>query len=197
MDPPKVRVDRLIEHVQVLRSLWDDGPTTFVGNHYRIEDLDGSPQPFTPGGPPILIAGGGRRMLRFAAQHADIIGVNVSLPSAPDETSARDGLPASIDRKFHQIRVDAGARFADVEFNAWLSVCRVTDDVASVSERLSSRFGAPADEVLASPFILAGTASEMIDRLEQRRERWGYSYFVVQQPSIDDFAPVVARLTGR
>ena len=38
----------------------------------------------------------------------------------------------------------------------------------------------------------------MIDRLEQRRSRWGYSYFtVVQQQSIDDFAPVVARLTGR
>ena len=37
----------------------------------------------------------------------------------------------------------------------------------------------------------------MIDRLEQRRSRWGYSYFVVQQQSIDDFAPVVAGLTGR
>jgi probable F420-dependent oxidoreductase len=196
MDPPSVRVDRLIEHAAVLRSLWSTSPTTFEGVHYRIDDLDGTPKPFTAGGPPLLIAGGGRRMLRFAAQHADIVGVNVLLPSAPDQASARDGLPASIDDKFERIRTDAGERFGNLEFNAWLSVCRVTNDAVSLGERLSERFGASADEVLASPLILAGTIEEMIHRLEQRRARWGYSYFVVQQPVIHDFAPIVERLTG-
>ena len=196
-DPPRVRVDRLIEHATVLRSLWGASPTNFAGEHYRIDDLDGTPKPFTTGGPPLLIAGGGKRMLRFAAQHADIIGVNVALPAAPDQASARDALPASIDAKFEQIRVDAGARFDDLEFNAWLSVCEVTDDVGAVGQRLSGRFGASPEDVLASPLILVGRIEEMIDRLEQRRSRWGYSYFVVQQQSIDDFAPVVARLTGR
>jgi probable F420-dependent oxidoreductase len=196
MDPPGVRVDRLIEHTLVLKALWSDRPTTFEGTHYRIDDLDGTPKPFTPGGPPLLIAGGGRRMLRFAAQHADIIGVNVALPSAPDEASARDGLPASIDDKFARIRVDAGDRFDDLEFNAWLSVCRVTNDASSLGDRLSTRFGAPPRDVLDSPLILAGTVDQMVERLEQRRARWGYSYITVQQPSIDDFAPVVTRLTG-
>ncbi len=196
MDPAGTRVDRLIEHAAVLKALWSEKPTSFQGVHYRIEDLDGTPKPFSPGGPPLLIAGGGTRMLRFAAQHADIIGVNVSLPSAPSQESARDGLPNSIDGKFEQIRVDAGDRFDDLEFNAWLSVCRATDDVSALGERLSARFGAPADQVLASPFILAGTEAEMIGRLEERRERWGYSYFVVQQASIDDVTPIVARLTG-
>jgi hypothetical protein len=72
----------------------------------------------------------------------------------------------------------------------------VTNEAASLGQRLSARFGAPSDEVLASPLILAGTIEEMVDRLEQRRARWGYSYFVVQQPVIDDFAPIVERLTG-
>lgn len=196
MDPPSVRVDRLIEHVTVLRALWSDRPTTFEGAHYRIDGLDGSPKPYTAGGPPLLIAGGGTRMLRFAAQHADIIGVNVALPSAPDAASARDGLPAAVDRKFEQIRADAGKRLKDLEFNAWLSVCQVTDDASALGERLSRRFGSPAHEVLASPFVLVGTTSEMIDLLETRRQRWGYSYVVVQQPSVDDFAPIVAKLTG-
>ena len=197
MDQPGVRVDRLIEHATVLRSLWSAAPTNFAGEHYRIEHLDGTPKPFTTGGPPLLIAGGGKRMLRFAAQHADIIGVNVALPTVPDEASARDGLPASIDAKFEQIRIEAGERFADLEFNAWLSVCQVTDDAGAVGQRLSARFGAPPEDVLASPLILVGTIEEMVDRLEQRRARWEYSYFVVQQQCIDDFAPVVATLTGR
>ena len=197
MDPPGTRVDRLIEHTAVLRALWSHPPTSFDGVHYRIDDLDGTPKPYTPGGPPLLVAGGGPRMLRFAAQHADIIGVNIALPSTPNEASARDGLPDSIDGKFHQIRDDAGSRFDDLEFNAWLSVCRRTDDVSALGERLSARFGAPADQVLASPLILAGTEGEMIERLEDRRERWGYSYFVVRQSRIDDIAPIVAHLTGR
>jgi probable F420-dependent oxidoreductase len=197
MDPPGTRVDRLIEHATVLKSLWGEQPTTFEGVHYRIHDLDGTPKPFTPGGPPLLVAGGGRRMLGFAAQHADIVGVNVALPSAPDEATARDGLPASIDRKFEQIRQDAGDRFDDIEFTAWISICRVTDDGTAIAARLSARLGAPADLVLASPFILVGTKEEIIDRLQARRERWGYSYFVVKQSSIDEFAPIVAELTGR
>ncbi|MEP7113030.1 MAG: TIGR03621 family F420-dependent LLM class oxidoreductase [Ilumatobacteraceae bacterium] len=196
MDPPGVRVDRLIEHATVLRLLWGESPTTFHGAHYRIDDLDGTPKPLSPGGPPLLIAGGGKRMLRFAAQHADIIGVNVALPSPPDDASARDGLPRSIDDKFERIRDHAGERFDDLEFNAWLSVCRVTNDAAAFGQRLSKRFGASAEDVLASPLILAGTIAEMIERLEQRRDRWGYSYFVVQQPAVDDFAPVVEKLSG-
>ena len=194
MDPPKVRVDRLIEHTRVLKALWSDQPTTFDGVHYRIENLDGTPKPLTPGGPPLLVAGGGRRMLRFAAQHADIVGVNVHLPAAPDADSARDALPDSIDEKFEWIRAAAGERFDDLEFSAWLSVGRVTNDAPSLGERLSAQFGAPAAVVLESPLILAGTIDEIIDRLERRRARWNYSYLVVPQPATHDFAPVVEML---
>ncbi len=196
MDPPKVRVDRLIEHAQVLKALWSERPTTFDGIHYRIDDLDGTPKPFTPNGPPLLVAGGGRRMLRFASQFADIIGVNVHLPSAPDEASARDALPASFDEKVDWIRGDSGERFDDLEFSAWLSVGRVTNDTSSLGRRLSAAFGAPVEEALESPLVLAGTVDEIVDHLERRRMRWNFSYIVVPQPATDDFAPIVAKLTG-
>src|SRR3979409_2197472 len=55
MDPPRVRVDRMIEHTLVLKGLFADEPLTFAGEHYRI-DLDGRPKPYRPGGPPIIIA---------------------------------------------------------------------------------------------------------------------------------------------
>jgi probable F420-dependent oxidoreductase len=197
MDSPGTRVDRMMEHVTVLRGLFADGPFDFAGQHYRITALDGSPKPYRPGGPPILVAGGGRRLLTFAAAHADIVGVNGSLPtSALRSGSAPDAVPASIDRKLAWVREAAGARFSELEIHAWLRFAQVTGDSRSAAAQLTGRFGAEADQVLASPIVLLGSPAEIIERLHERRERWGYSYFTLQQPAALQFAPVLARLAG-
>lgn len=201
MDRPGVRVDRLIEHVAVLRGLFGNGSFTFEGEHYRIHDLDGTPKPVTPGGPPIIVAGGGRRLLTFAAKAADIIGVNPSTAAGRGTVAtAQDALPASIDTKFGWIREAAGDRFDSLEFTAWLSTAAVMDTRsgagATLLERLSTNFGTAADDVLGSPIVLVGSEGEIADRLHQRRDRWGYSYTVVQARAAMDFAPIVQRLTG-
>jgi hypothetical protein len=51
-------------------------------------------------------------------------------------------------------------------------------------------------EVLASPIVLVGTVGEIVERLHERRERWGYSYFTVQQPVAREFAAVLHRLAA-
>jgi probable F420-dependent oxidoreductase len=198
-EAPGVRVDRLIEHAQVLRMLFGDGPVDFEGEHYRISDLDGTPKPHRPGGPPILLAGGGRRLLTFAAQNADIIGVNPSLPSKPSAATARDALPDRIDAKFELIRDAAADRFDSLEFSAWISVAALGEDasVADVREAVAGRFGAPAGEALRSPVVLIGDEDAVVEELRRRRDRWGYSYIVLQFEQADAFAPVVAHLTGR
>lgn len=53
------------------------------------------------------------------------------------------------------------------------------------------------DEILQSPYILIGTVEQMVEDLLVRRERWGFSYYVIFERDIDTFAPVVARLAGR
>lgn len=196
MDPPGVRVSRLIEHVTVLRGLFADGPFDFTGEHYQITALDGSPRPYRPGGPPILVAGGGRRLLTFAAAHADIVGVNASIPTSAGRASAPDALPASIDQKLSWVREAAGARFDEIEIHAWLRFARTTVDAPSVAAEIASTFGASPDEVLASPIVLIGSPGEIVDRLHERRDRWGYSYYTLQQPVAREFAPVIARLAG-
>ncbi|MBP9051546.1 MAG: TIGR03621 family F420-dependent LLM class oxidoreductase [Ilumatobacteraceae bacterium] len=197
MDPPGVRVDRLIEHTRVLRQLFANGPVTFAGRHYRINDLEGTPKPATTGGPPIIIAGGGPRLLRFAAAEADIIGVNPSTRAGRDSpATARDALPDSIDAKFQLLRDAAGERFHSLEFNAWLSLVTFTDTPREVAGRLSPRFEATVDEVLDTPLMLIGTPDGMAEQLQRRRERWGYSYIVVPGPMARAFAGVAARLAG-
>ena len=136
-------------------------------------------------------------MLTFAAQHADIVGVNPSLPtSAQSERSAHDALPARIDTKFEWIREAAAARLADLEFHAWLRHAHVTDDLRTTVEPLSTAFGASRDDVLASPIVLIGSVAEIVERLQERRERWGYSYYTLQQPVAREFAAGLARLAS-
>jgi probable F420-dependent oxidoreductase len=197
MDPPKVRVDRMIEHTQVCKALFRGEPVTFAGEHYTITDLDGTPKPYREGGPPILIGGGARRVLRFAGANADIVGVNASIHSGEiDTAAARDALPDRIDEKVQWVREGAGDRFEELELNAWLAVAEVTDDSAGMGEVLGNLFGADPNDVLASPLTLVGSEHEIAERLHERRERWGYSYVVVPGDKARAFAPVVAALTG-
>ena len=197
MDPPSVRVARMIEHVSVLKGLFAPGPFSFTGEHYTITDLEGTPKPYRAGGPPFVIAGGAPRVLRFAGATADIVGVNASIHSGEiDAEAAQDAVPERIDQKVGWVREGAGNRFDDLELNAWLAVAEVTDASAELAEVLAAGFGTDAGALLGSPLTLVGSAAEIAERLEERRDRWGYSYTVIPGDKAHDFAPIVAELTG-
>jgi probable F420-dependent oxidoreductase len=200
MDPPKVRVDRLQEGVAIVKGLWGAEPVTFDGEHYRITDLVGLPRPHTEGGPPLIIAGGSPRMLRFAGAQADIVGVNPSIHSGEiDADAARDGMADRMDRKVEWVKEGAGARWEDLEINAWVPIVAITDDATSVAEMIAPGFGLDpqdATAALESPMTMVGTQGEIVELLQSRRERWGFSYHVVQNESALDLAPIVAELTG-
>ena len=197
MDPAPVRVDRMIEHATVLRRLFASDEVNFDGEHYHIHQLDGTPKPFRPNGPPIIIAGGGKRILRFAAAFADIIGVNPSLKDGrPRSAAAQDSVATRIDEKFSWVRAASGDRFGDIEFNAWISVAEITNDAQAIVGPMSDRFGGGIDDVLASPIVLVGSPGEIAERLHERRERWGYSYIVLPGPKAREFAALVQSLTG-
>jgi probable F420-dependent oxidoreductase len=195
MDRAGVRVDRLIEYVTVLRGLFSPGPFDFDGDHYQVKALTGTPAPARPGGPPIVVAGGGKRLLRFAAEHADVIGVNPSLPdSRKREKYVSDGFADRIDEKFELIRAAAGPRFDSITFHAWVKKARLTEDARPILETTSRSLGISVEDVSSMPFYLIGSVDEVVERLHERRERWGYSYYTVLQEVAHEFAPVLARL---
>ncbi|MGH2938610.1 MAG: TIGR03621 family F420-dependent LLM class oxidoreductase [Solirubrobacterales bacterium] len=200
MDPPGVRVSRLMEYVAILRGLFAEGPFSFEGEQFTITELDGTPKPFRPGGPPIYIGAGGKRMLTFAARNADIIGVNRLLPisdgTAPPR-SMENAVTEEIDKKFAWIREAAGPRFEDLTFQSLVRVAQITDDPGGVAEELSGPLRISPEEVLESPFFLLGSVEEIAERLFERRERWGYSYYTVSRDQAVDFAPIVEHLSGR
>jgi probable F420-dependent oxidoreductase len=196
MDRPGVRVSRLMEHAAVLKGLWSAGPFSFEGEHYRITEMDGSPAPHRPGGPPILVGGGAPRLLRWAGATADIVGVNASIHSGEiDEAAAQDALAGRIDEKVGWLEEGAGDRFDDLELNAWLAAAELTDDPA-VAEAVAALFGTDVAQLRQSPLALVGSPEDVAEMLQERRERWGYSYHVIPGDKARDFAPTVARLTG-
>jgi probable F420-dependent oxidoreductase len=198
MDSPKVRVDRMIEHATILKGLFADGTFSFAGDHYTINELDGTPAPHRPGGPPILIAGGAQRVLRFAGAIADIVGVNASIHSGEvDTAAAQDSLATKFDEKVGWVRAGGGDRFDDIELNAWIAIASLTDDGAATAEALAPIYETDAASVRSSPLTLIGSVGEITDMLHERRERWGYSYIVLPGAQAHEFASVVAALTGR
>ena len=198
LDRPGVRVDRLAEALTVLRGLWAPGPFSFSGAHYRITALEGRPAPATPTGPPIVIGGGGRRVLQLAARQADVVALNVNLRAGViDERAFPDGTPDSTDRKIGWIREAAGGRFDDLELQVRVHLAMVTDDRDTVIEDLAPAFGLTPEEASTTPHALIGTVDQLCDQLVERRERWGISYLGMSADQLDAFAPVVARLAGQ
>lgn len=192
-----LRIDRLTEALAVLRGLWSAEPFSFDGTHYQIRELAGRPAPVTTGGPPIVIGGGGERVLRLAAREADVVALNVNLRAGViDERAFPDGTPAATDRKLGWIRDAAGDRSDQLELQARVHLAMVTDDRAAVIQELSPAFGLTPAEAAATPHALIGTVEEICDQLVERRERWGISYLGLSGDQLDAFAPVVARLAG-
>jgi probable F420-dependent oxidoreductase len=197
-DPPGVRVDRFIEGVRVIQGCMADGPFSFSGKHYTITDYNGLPKPVQGPCPPILIGGGGKRVLTFAAQNADIVGINPNLKSGAIDGETIGHMSAeSVDEKVGIVADAAGERLDHIEMNIRAFIVNVTEDRDAAVDALAGFFNAPREMVDSTPFGAIGPPSAIVEQLLAQRERWGFSYIIVGGDDVDSFAPVVAQLRGK
>jgi probable F420-dependent oxidoreductase len=196
-DSPKVRIDRFIEGVAVIRGAMAEGAFSFSGDHYTITNYNGQPKPIQAR-PPLLIGGGGKRVLTYAAREADIIGINGTLTAGVVGPEALSTMTAeSVDEKVAIVAAAGAHRINDIEMNIRTFFVKVTNDRAATVDGISSMFGVSKDMIDASPFALIGSVEECIEQLLERRERWGFSYTIVGAENIDECAPIVAALRGK
>jgi probable F420-dependent oxidoreductase len=164
---PGERVERLAESVALIRHLLAGGE-------------DGFPATASP--VPVLIAASGPRLLRYAAQHADIIAFGW-----PPATTAEQAQPV-IDRvreaaagRLDHLELAAGLIAVDDEEHPWLR--RMGLDAASLA-------------AAGAVTVATGTPRHIADTLLRRRDELGLSYITVPAQSVDPFAPVVELLAG-
>ena len=95
------------------------------------------------------------------------------------------------------MREAAGARFETLELSMNAYLARVTEERGAAERLLSERFDLPPAEAVHVPYGWVGPIEAIAERLQGFRERWGVSYWVVQEEQAEALAPLVARLAGR
>jgi probable F420-dependent oxidoreductase len=195
-DANAVRVDRFEEALVVVKQCLTGEKFSYSGDHYRITDYASYPTPVQQ--PlPLLIGGGGRRVLSIAAREANIVGINPNLRAGVIGRDATlDSLKGQTDLKVQWVREAAGPRIDDIEIQMRFFITSVRPDRMTLAEQLAPVFGVPPEEALESGAACVGTVEEIIEQLQRRREEWGASYIVVGDDNVDEFAPIVAKLAG-
>jgi len=197
LDPAGTRIERMSEGLQIIKAFFAGGSVAFKGKHYAVEGVDAVPRPAQKPHPPIILGGGGRRMLRLAAQEADIVSVNYKLTEGRvNRALIRTGMAEATDEKLGWVREAAGDRFFEIELMATVFVANVTEDRDSVAAAMAAGFGSEPRDVLEMPHFLIGTIDQMIEDIRARRERYGISHIVVPDSAAEELAPIVERLTG-
>jgi probable F420-dependent oxidoreductase len=194
-DAPAVRVARLEESVQLLDRLLREEVVDHRGTYYTVREARLLPRPLQKPRPPFMIGGGGARVLRLAARHADIVSFAPSIDAHGRPRPHSLTLGGLRDR-VARLRRYAGDRGPAIELNVWLFDAGVSDHARSFSRAAATIAKRSANALVRSPFFLYGTRSSLRDLIRQRRDELGISYLAIPGGAMDEFAPIVQELRG-
>lgn len=187
LPPAGPRVGRMIEVVEATMALLAGGSVSRRGRHVQLADATmAEPRPLQDR-IPLLVGGNGPRVLRFAAGHADVVGITgLGRTLADGHRHEVDWREATVRRMVGAV-LSAGATGRTPEIEALVQVVEITDDAARVADRLSEHIpGASAEDLLAAPFAWIGTIDEIAAKLRRCEEDLAISRYVVRAPSLPD-----------
>jgi len=193
-DDGGTRVERMAEALHIVKALFSAAPLTYQGRFYKVIALTGSTKPKQEPHPPVLIGGGGRRLLSLAAIEADIISI---MPRSRRDGSGledADASPEAFTQKVAWIRDAAGSRFAGIELNTLVQAVIVTDRPREAAAPLAKEYAMELDQVFETPLVLIGSVDQIAETLAKRRERFGLSYITVFEKDLENLARVIDRL---
>jgi F420-dependent oxidoreductase-like protein len=156
----RTRMDVLEEQLQVVLGSWADGPFSFRGEHYVIDELDALPKPVQRPRPRVIMGGnGGPRSARMAAAYADEY--NTVSPTLDQIRERRSRVDDACER--------AGRE--PLAFSVMTTVIVGSDDaeVRARLRRVAELLGSPPEQLLAEPpeTWVVGTVEQAAERVAE------------------------------
>lgn len=195
-DPAGRRIDRLAEALGIIKRLLAGETVTHEGPHYRIGRASLFPRPVQKPRPPIMLGGGGPRMLRLAAREADIVSFVPQFNSSGRPILGQATERALVD-KVATVQAASGDRFDQLELNLFIAAAGMVGSGSSLGGSVVAGILAALVAPVGSPYVLHGTRARLREILERRRERLGVSFYAIPQPAMESMAPLVEDLAGR
>lgn len=202
-EPPRFRIERLNEALEIIRGIWNQDQTSFSGKHYNVTGVPRAVK-FSEQPPLILVGGGGPKVLEVAAHHADIIGIT------PTFCGGKFGSHNIYDFSLKRIRekvklakesADAAGRDPEeIEFSSNVFGLNLTDDPRPIREKIAKRWNVGVEDIAACGLFLIGSANEIRGKLERQRMETGISYIAISESNpivLKKFAHSVIRPLSR
>ncbi|GAA0452383.1 LLM class F420-dependent oxidoreductase [Actinoplanes capillaceus] len=135
---------------------------------------------------PLLLGTANTRMLRWAGEHADIVGLS-GLGRTLEDGHRHEPrwLPGQIDHQIEQVTAGSAGRDTPPALEALVQIVAVTDDAEADAAPHAERLGMTVADVLAAPFVLIGTVAEIRAAIERHEKRWGITRYAVRKDAFD------------
>jgi len=173
--PMRTRLEQLSEALEICRRMWTEDRPSFEGRHYRIDRPYVRPAPVQRPHPPIVIGGGGEKvLLRLVARHAQVWNMGGSPAEFARKIAVLDGHCAEV-----------GRDPAEIE-RSWFGPVLIDEDGDRLEARLRRRaeraggIGAAMDEKM-----IAGTPERVIERIREY-VALGVTHFIAMFGRVDD-----------
>lgn len=188
------RIAKLKEVVALIKAHCAGEQLDVTGEHVNVTGYAGTPRAVQRPHPPIMIGGGGKRVLSYAGREADIVSINTVAFTARND----DGLSPDEEavRRFEYVSAAAGPRVGDLDIESSPFFVSIGGDADEAYRHIAEKSQMSADVLRDHPNVLIGAADAVAETLLRRRELHGVNYVTVRQSHAESFAPVVAQLAG-
>ncbi|MCY4370612.1 MAG: TIGR03621 family F420-dependent LLM class oxidoreductase [bacterium] len=167
MDRPSRRISRLREAVDLIRACWTDETVDHEGTWYRAR-FKPMTRPIQDPHPPIIVGGGGPKLLQVAAEVADVVSIGIPLTSGRRADMARTSASATFEEvalKVHTARKESPR---DPLVDILLFRVAVADRPQDLIDFVAKASGVTPGQVRESPYLQVGSLSQVVagfDRL--------------------------------
>ena len=192
LDAPGVRVERLAEAIDILKLAFAGEEFSYKGKNYTVDKHTGFPSPVQRPHPPILVGGGGPRILKLAATKADI--VNIFIPTAADGSGPilSGAAPGRFQERVNLV-TETG-RNRNLELSVLIQYLEVTNNRMKVAAEHAEWLGITSEEMLDVPLELIGTPQQIANDMRERHERYGLSYLIFFEKDMKSAADIIEKL---